>query len=76
VPEGSPFASWGRILIVAGIGLAVVGVLMLVLDRTGIVGRLPGDIVVRRKGWSLWFPITTCIVLSILLTIIVNLFRR
>ena len=74
--EGSPFASWARILITAGIFLAVIGLLMLVLDRYGILGRLPGDILVRRRGWSLWFPITTCLILSLILTVIFNLFRR
>jgi len=74
--EGSPFASWARILITAGIFLAVIGLLMLVLDRFGILGRMPGDILVRRRGWSLWFPITTCLILSLILTVIFNLFRR
>ena len=76
MPEGSPFASWGRILIAAGIFIIVLGVIMLLFDRLGFLGRLPGDIVIRRKGWSLWIPITTSIVLSIILTIIFNLIRR
>ena len=49
---------------------------MLVLDRFGLFGRLPGDIVVQRKGWSLWVPITTCVIVSLILTVIFNLFRR
>jgi hypothetical protein len=76
LPDSSPLASWARILIVAGLFLAVIGVLILALDRFGILGRLPGDIVVRRQGWSLWMPVTTCLILSLILTVIFNLFRR
>ena len=76
MPESSPFAAWARILIAAGLLLAVIGVAMLVLDRFGLFGRLPGDIVVQRKGWSLWVPITMCVIVSLILTVIFNLFRR
>lgn len=65
----------GRLLIVAGAILLVAGLLMTVLGRTGI-GRLPGDIVVRRGNFTFYFPIVTSIVLSVLLTFIFWLFRR
>jgi hypothetical protein len=64
------------VLIYAGIALVVLGVLVYLLDRTGLIGRLPGDIVIRRKNWTLWVPLATSLILSVLLTIILNLFRR
>jgi formate hydrogenlyase subunit 3/multisubunit Na+/H+ antiporter MnhD subunit len=73
VPE--PFQSPLRaILIVAGIVLLAAGVLWPFLSR--YFGRLPGDIVVRREGWTFAFPIVTCLVLSVLISLLLWLFRR
>ena len=63
----------GRILILAGAALIVIGVVI------SIGGRLPGDIVVRGKNTTFYFPIVTCIIVSVVLTLpmwIVNFFRR
>jgi hypothetical protein len=63
----------GRILLWAGLGMAAVGLLM----TLGVpFGRLPGDFVVRRGHVSFYFPLATSIVLSILLTLLLALFRR
>lgn len=62
--------SFGAILIVIG------GLLWIAARFNVPVGRLPGDINVHGRNWSFSFPIVTCIVLSILLTIILNLFFR
>ena len=63
----------GKILVLIGLGIAGVGLLMLL----GIpFGRLPGDIVVRRGNFTFYFPLATSIILSILLTLIFALFRR
>ena len=59
-------------LVVAGLALAAVGVLLWL----GRGFRLPGDILVERGNFRFGFPIVTCIVLSIVLTILLNLFRR
>lgn len=62
--------SFGAILI-------VVGALLWLAARYNVpVGRLPGDINVHGRNWTISFPIVTCIILSILLTIILNLFFR
>jgi hypothetical protein len=76
MPESPPFAELGRFLIITGIVLALVGVVFVFLDRTGVLGRLPGDIVIRRKHWTLWVPIASSILLSLILTLILNLLRR
>jgi hypothetical protein len=62
-----------KILVVAGLAITALGLLMML----GVpLFRLPGDIAVRRGGVSLYFPIVTCVVLSILFTLIASLFRR
>ena len=66
----------GRLLIVFGLVIVAVGVVLLVADRIPGVGRLPGDLVVRRGPFTFYFPLATSIVLSVLLTILLNLFWR
>ena len=62
------------LLIAAGVALLAAGLLWPFLSR--YVGRLPGDIVVRKPGVTFAFPIVTCIVISIILTLVLWLFRR
>jgi len=63
----------GKLLVFLGLGIAALGLLLMV----GVpFGRLPGDIVVRRGNFSFYFPLATSIILSILLTLILSLFRR
>lgn len=69
----------GRTLIVVGIALVVAGGLVLLLGRTGVpfgLGRLPGDVLVKRDGFTLYLPLTTSIVVSVVLSAIVWLLRR
>ena len=63
----------GRVLVFIGLGIAALGFLMM----AGIpFGRLPGDIAIKRGNFSFYFPLATSIVLSILLTLLIALFRR
>ena len=62
-------ADLGKILIVVGAVLLLVGIGLTLLPGLGL-GRLPGDIVVRRQNWTIYFPIATSIVLSVVLTLI------
>lgn len=66
----------GRALIVVGILLVLIGVVFFFADRIPLLGRLPGDFVVRRKGFTLYAPIATALLLSLVLTLILNLLRR
>jgi len=68
--------SLGKMLIVFGVVLALLGGLLLFAGKLPFLGRLPGDIVIRRENWSVYFPITTSIVLSVLLTLLLSLFSR
>ena len=62
-----------RLLIVVGLLIAAIGVLV----HFGVpIGRLPGDIVIRRGNSTFYFPIVTCIVASLLITLVMALFRR
>jgi hypothetical protein len=63
----------GRLLIVIGLLLAGVGVLV----SLGVpIGRLPGDITIRRGNFSFYFPLASSIIASIVLTVIMMLFRK
>jgi hypothetical protein len=63
----------GRALVLIGLGIAGIGLLVML----GLpLGRLPGDLAVKRDNFSFYFPITTSIILSILITVILALFRR
>ena len=63
----------GKLLVFLGLGIAGLGLLMMV----GVpIGRLPGDIYVKRDGFSFYFPLTTSIILSIVLTLVLAFFRR
>jgi Protein of unknown function (DUF2905) len=66
----------GRLLILFGIVALVVGVGLLYLPRISWLGRLPGDITVEREGFTFYFPLATSIVISIVLTLLLNLFFR
>jgi hypothetical protein len=72
-PESSLVERLGKTLVFVGLGVAGLGLLIML----GLpLGRLPGDIYVRRGSFSFYFPLTTSIVLSIILTLIFAFFRR
>ena len=64
-----------KLLIVMGIALLAAGVAWPWLARLGL-GRLPGDIVVQRPGFSFYFPVVTCLLVSVVLTLLFWLFRK
>lgn len=68
-------ASIGRALIVLGLLLASAGIVLVLGGRIGL-GRLPGDFVARRGGWTFAFPLATSLLLSLALTLLLNLFFR
>ena len=66
----------GRIIIILGVILIALGVLLPYVAKLDFFGKLPGDIKVEKENFSFYFPIATCIVLSILLTLLAKLFFR
>lgn len=73
-------ADLGKVLIGVGLLLIVVGGFLVLSGSFGgkipFLGRLPGDIHVQRENWSFYFPLTTSIILSVVLTLILMLFSR
>ena len=59
-----------KYIIIAGAVLVVLGALILLAGKVPWLGRLPGDIVVQREGFSFYFPVTTCIILSVILSLV------
>lgn len=74
--ENMLMASLGKTLLVIGAVLAGLGLILLLAGRVGWLGKLPGDIVVRREHFTFYFPLTTCLIISIIVSFVVWLFRR
>lgn len=66
----------GKLLVVVGIVIALAGALLWSGIGKGWLGQLPGDINVSKGNFSFHFPIVTCIVISIVLTVLLRLFRK
>ena len=66
----------GKALVVAGLLIAAVGGLLLLAGKAGWVGRLPGDITIRRENFTFHFPLATCLLVSGVLTLLFWLFRK
>ena len=64
-----------RLLIVLGIALLAAGLAWPWLARLGL-GRLPGDIAIQRPNFSFYFPVVTCLVISVVLTLLFWFFRK
>jgi len=73
----SGFDSFGKVLMAMGIVLLVVGAVLSFGEKFFNFGRLPGDIYVQKENVKFYFPIVTSLVVSVVLTIVLNLlFRR
>lgn len=67
----------GRLLVMLGVVLVVIGGVLMLVGRTGVpVGRLPGDILYRGKNTTVYFPLATSILISIVLSIVLYLIGR
>lgn len=67
---------FGKVLVVLGLVIALVGVVLWKFGGFGPLGRLPGDISVQKENFSFHFPIVTCLLLSFVLTLVMWLLRR
>lgn len=68
--------TFGRLFLIIGAVFILLGILFVLFPKIPYLGKLPGDIQIERKGAQIFFPITTCILLSIVLTLVMRLFRR
>jgi hypothetical protein len=71
-----PLGGLGRILIIFGVILVGIGLILTLGDKIPWIGKLPGDIYIKRERFSFYFPIVTCIIISLLLTLFFALFRK
>ena len=69
-------SSLGKLLVIAGLVAVAAGIVLILGPKIPWLGRLPGDLVVRREGFTLFFPLASMLVISVLLTILINLFFR
>ncbi len=66
----------GKICLVFGVLLVVVGVILTFNVRIPGIGRLPGDIIIKRDGFTFCFPVVSCLIISLILSLLFVLFRR
>lgn len=66
----------GRMLLILGGVIVFLGVLFILLGRLPFFGRLPGDIIIQRDNFTFYFPLVTFLIVSIVLTILVNIVIR
>jgi hypothetical protein len=76
VAEPAAARTLGAALVALGLLVVLAGLLLLLLDRVPGLGRLPGDLVLRRGRVTLWIPLASMLLVSLLLTLLLNLFRR
>ncbi len=67
------FSGFGRVLLVVGVVVAIIGLALMFGDRIPLLGRLPGDVAIRGDRWSFYAPIGTSILISVVLTLVLAL---
>ncbi len=66
----------GKLLLILGVVVAVIGLLLIFGQHIPFFGKLPGDIVIKRDNFTFYFPVITFLILSIILTVILNIIFR
>ena len=66
----------GKILLIVGGVIVILGLLLVFSQHIPFLGKLPGDITIKREGFTFYFPVVTFLLLSVVLTILVNLILR
>jgi len=66
----------GRVLMIAGGGLFLLGAVLYLMQRVPVLSNLPGNIVIQRENFTLYAPFGTMIVISVVLTVVLNLISR
>lgn len=72
----NPLVSLGKVLIIIGVVIAGIGIILVLTPKVPWLGKLPGDILIKKDNFRFYFPVTTCIIISIILTLLFYLFRR
>ena len=72
----SAFGGMGKLLVLAGVFLILLGVLFIFWERIPYLGKLPGDFVIQRGSFRVFIPVVTCLIISVILTVVVNIVLR
>jgi hypothetical protein len=67
---------FGKLLILGGILIVIIGIIFLFGDKIPFIGRLPGDIHIKGRNFNFYFPVVTSIILSIIISLILYFFRK
>jgi hypothetical protein len=71
-----PLGGFGKTLIIFGVILVGIGLLLTLGDKFPWIGKLPGDIYIKRERFSFYFPVVTSIIFSLILTLLFALFKK
>ena len=71
-----PLNGFGKLLIILGGILIIVGAVVILAGKIPWLGRLPGDIYIERRNFSFFFPLTTSILISVILSLVLYIFSR
>jgi len=66
----------GKMLILLGVLIIVIGFLLMIGEKIPWVGKLPGDLIIKKEKFTFYFPITTSILISVILTLLFWIFRK
>ena len=69
-------ADVGKLIIIVGVIIVVVGIMITFSSKIPLIGKLPGDIFISKNGFTFYFPLATSILLSIIISLILYLFRK
>jgi Protein of unknown function (DUF2905) len=69
-------AEFGKTLVYIGIALVILGLIFALVGKIPWLGSLPGDITIQRERFTFYFPLTTCILISVIITLVLYFFRR
>jgi len=72
----NPMHEIGKLLLVFGLFMVIVGLLLLFSAKIPMIGRLPGDFVIKKGNFTFYFPLATSIIISVILTILFSIFRK
>ncbi|MBN2366388.1 MAG: DUF2905 domain-containing protein [Calditrichaeota bacterium] len=70
------FQTLGKILVILGIFITIIGLVLFLGHKIPLIGRLPGDILIQRKNFTFYFPVTTLIIINLIILLIVYLVKK
>jgi len=70
------FAPFGKVLIILGIVMVIVGLIIVLGPGIPFFGKLPGDIYIKKENFRFYFPLTTCIIISIIFSLVLFIINR